>query len=570
MDRLLSFAFAPADSAGERPGNRVEFFRRLFLVFALASLGGVVVAQALSGGGRNLAIMATVATGLASWWVWWHRRGDFPAWSGAVEMPLAVAFALGVTESIELLGVCFVASQYRAMFGGRRAVLLSTAFYAAAFAGGLLLAFGAPTLLRPITLVQLFALFFGPYLASTLAAVLRRHARQVSELRVSENALRESEQRFRSVVDCLREAVLITDTEDRIILANTRVREVLGYDPGEVVGHIASDLLLPPTQRNVFSDRLRRRLSGETELYEAELVRKDGSTIFAEISASPYRGLSGAIIGTLGAISDITDRKRLEDRVRQSMRLEAVGHLAGGVAHDFNNLLTVVKCHTELMLGDLPGGSPARESVIEIERAVDKGASLIQQLLAFSRQQVLQPRRITLAQAVSDAAPILRGMLSPGVELVVVPEEPGDVFVDPLQIEHVLVTLVRNANEAMPAGGRIIVETRTRAFGLDDPRVIANEAAAGRYSVLVVSDNGTGMSKDVLKRIFEPFFTTKEPGEGTGLGLASMYGIVRQSGGFVDVESAPMTGTTFRVYLPCAPWETWQPSHPAAPAFQAT
>jgi PAS domain S-box-containing protein len=375
----------------------------------------------------------------------------------------------------------------------------------------------------------------------------------VTHRKRAEEALRESEQRFRSVAENLREALMITDTDDRIILANSRVRGVLGYEPHEVVGKNATDLLLPPAQRNVFRDRLRRRLSGEAELYEAEMVRKDGTRIYAEVSASPYRDASGRIIGTLGAISDISERKRLEDRLRQAMRMEAVGQLAGGVAHDFNNLLTVIKCHTELMLGDMRKDDPARDGMAEIERAAARAASLTQQLLAFSRKQLLQPRRVVLGEVLKSIAPVLRRIVASSVELdLYTDNSTGEVLADPLQLEYVLATMARNSNDAMPHGGRITIEAHVLELTNAEPSMNTQEMPSGRYAVVSFDDTGVGMEADVMAHVFEPFFTTKAPGEGSGLGLASVYGIVRQSGGFVDVESMPNVGTTFRIYLPLA------------------
>jgi two-component system cell cycle sensor histidine kinase/response regulator CckA len=373
----------------------------------------------------------------------------------------------------------------------------------------------------------------------------------VSERERSERALRESESRFRSVANCLQEAVLITDGDDRIVLANDRVQDVLGYTPASVLGRSATELLLPVAQQNAFRDRLRRRLDGESELYEVELRRADGRLIVAEVSASPYRDASGAIIGTLGAISDITSRKQLEERVRQSSRLEAVGQLAGGVAHDFNNLLTVIKVHTELLRDELSPGDALQHSLQEIEGAADRAADVTGQLLAFSRRQLLQPRRVSLDHVVTESLPVLRKLAGRRIEIVTSTDgsQPG-VFADPLQMENVLVTLVRNACEAMPRGGSITIGTESRDLGARDLAFQSQHLPGGSYTVLTVSDTGTGMDAGVLRRLFEPFFTTKEVGSGSGMGLASMFGIVRQSGGYVDVQSALGAGTTFTIYMP--------------------
>jgi signal transduction histidine kinase len=279
-------------------------------------------------------------------------------------------------------------------------------------------------------------------------------------------------------------------------------------------------------------------------------VRKDGSRIYAEISASPYRDRSGTIIGTIGLISDVSERKHLEDLLRQAQRLEAVGQLAGGVAHDFNNLLTVVKCHTELLAADTRHDSDTRAALLEIDRAADRAAGLTRQLLAFSRRQLLQPKRVSLDEIVAQTAPLLHRVVGANVELVTRRYgESRPVFVDPLQLEHVLVVLIRNANDAMPDGGRVVIETTI----VDLAYAAASQEGsvpAGKYALLTVADSGHGMDSRTRARLFEPFFTTKEPGEGSGLGLASVYGIVKQSGGFIDVRSTPGIGTTFRIYLP--------------------
>jgi signal transduction histidine kinase len=284
------------------------------------------------------------------------------------------------------------------------------------------------------------------------------------------------------------------------------------------------------------------------------MVRKDGTRFHAEVSAGPYRETSGVITGSVAAISDISERKGLEERVRQGMRLESVGQLAGGVAHDFNNLLTVIRLHTELLLAELPGGDPARESVAEIERSAARGATLTQQLLAFGRRQFLQPRRLRLGAIVADAMPTLRRFAGGRASLTWIDiESPDDVFVDPLRIGHLLSTLVTNASDAISDGGSITIETRVVDVLEEQSLHTTNGLPTGRFALLSVSDTGVGIPAEVLPRLFDPFFTTKPFGEGTGLGLASVYGIVRQSDGHISVESAPNLGTTFRIYLPVAP-----------------
>jgi two-component system cell cycle sensor histidine kinase/response regulator CckA len=666
--------------------DRLQTFRRLFLLFALfALLGagitlGVMPATSLV----QRALIAGYTITLAAWWVFGYRRGAFALLALPIEGLLLVGLTHGMRDPLFGAGVYFIGIQFRALYGSRRDAFVLGAVYTTAFVVTVVLSPSGPAVFTPGVLLRAIALGFSTYLMHTLAEVLSRDLERTTALRRSEDryrvlfeqnpfpmwaadpeslrlldanqaaveqygytreeflsmtvgdlrskdeipslerirsdigsdrrlshltrhkkrdgsvidvevtadtvefegkptrialavdvthrkraedALRESEQRFRSVAENLREALMITDTHDRIILANSRVREVLGYEPDEVAGKNATDLLLPPARRNVFRDRLRRRLNGEVELYEAEMVRKDGTRIYTEVSASPYRDASGRIIGTLGAISDITERKRLEDRLRQAMRMEAVGQLAGGVAHDFNNLLTVIKCHTELMRGEMRPNDPAREGVAEIERAATRGATLTQQLLAFSRKQLLQPRRVVLGEVLASIMPVLRRIIASSVELDLHTDaSTGEVLADPLQLEYVLVTMARNSNDAMPHGGRITIEARVLELSDTDPSMNTLEMPSGRYAVVSFDDTGAGMEPAVMERVFEPFFTTKAPGEGSGLGLASVYGIVRQSGGFVDVESTPNVGTTFRIYLPLATAHT--PTVPSSPALQ--
>lgn len=538
----------PDAQSGGSSGDRLGTFRRLFLVLAAVALTGMTLVRIpeLALEPMRLALMGGAATMIVGGWILGHRAGRFPHWLLPLELLLLISFMFGLRDALPWLGAIYMALQFRGMYGTRRDAAIVTTAYIATYLAGSVLVLGLASVVRLASLVQVFALGFGAYVVAALALVLRRDSARA-------DALSESELRFRSVTDCLREALLITDTDDRILLANERVREVLGYEPSEVIGKIAGELLLPESGRDAFIGRLRQRMQGESELYEVELVHKDGHRIFAEVSGRPYRGASGKIIGTLGAISDVTDRKRLEARLGQAMRLEAVGQLAGGVAHDFNNLLTVIKCHTELMSGDLDPADPIRISVDEIGRAANRGAALTQQLLAFSRKQLLRPRIVALSSVVTEALPVLGRLAGDAVQISSASDDTtGRVLADPHQLENVLVTLVRNARDAMPAGGRILIETRAHEHRGDAHRAGTLEMPIGRYAMLSVADTGHGMDTEILKRLFEPFFTTKEQGEGIGLGLASMYGIIRQSGGFVDVESAPGKGTTFRIYLPYA------------------
>jgi nitrogen-specific signal transduction histidine kinase len=251
-----------------------------------------------------------------------------------------------------------------------------------------------------------------------------------------------------------------------------------------------------------------------------------------------------------GSFIDITERKKLEERLRQSQKMESVGRLAGGIAHDFNNLLTVITGYSELMLSQLEERSPLVKEVEEIKRAGERASSLTQQLLAFSRRQVLQPRVIDLNEVVSRVEKMLRRLIGEDVELRTVPGAGlWSVKADPGQIEQVLVNLVVNARDAMPGGGVLTIETGN--VFLDEEYSLGHlPARSGHYVMLAVSDTGVGMDERTKSQVFEPFFTTKESGKGTGLGLSTVYGIVKQSGGYIWVYSEPGKGSTFKVYIP--------------------
>jgi PAS domain S-box-containing protein len=284
-----------------------------------------------------------------------------------------------------------------------------------------------------------------------------------------------------------------------------------------------------------------------------------GESIACEISwkdrrfeshLQPLRDLEGVIHGVIGVALDITERERLTDQLRQSQKMQAVGELAGGVAHDFNNLLMVVKGHSQLLLDRLPDSSPLRPGAQQIERAADRAASLTRQLLAFSRKQVLQPRVLDMNEVVNGMIRMFSRVIGENIDMVFLPAaDLSRVKADPGQIEQVLLNLVVNARDAMPSGGRLTIETSNIEL---DRRYAVTHASVepGHYVMLSVSDTGCGMSEETQSRIFEPFFTTKGPGKGTGLGLATVYGVVKQSGGYIYVYSEVDRGTTFKIYLP--------------------
>ena len=288
-------------------------------------------------------------------------------------------------------------------------------------------------------------------------------------------------------------------------------------------------------------------LAGRTSFCEWRFRRKDGSTFPGEVSA---RLLPDGRM--LGILRDLSERRKLEQQFIQAQKLEGIGRLAGGVAHDFNNLLTVIDGYAQMTLEDLAPEHPARESLQEITKATSRATGLTRQLLAFSRNQVIEPKNILLNELVLNFEKMLRRIIGEDIELnLVLGSEVGAFRADPSQIEQVILNLAVNARDAMPGGGKLSIETGKLI--LDEPFSPASPAMApGPYVTLIVRDSGSGLSQEAKSHLFEPFFTTKEPGKGTGLGLSTVYGIVRQSGGSIWVHSEPGLGTAFRMLFPAS------------------
>jgi PAS domain S-box-containing protein len=373
---------------------------------------------------------------------------------------------------------------------------------------------------------------------------------QEKQRQQAEAALRASEERFRALVENSSDSVVVVDGDGRISYVSGSSPRHLGWQPHEMMGQSIFDFLHPDD----------RELAAATQ---SEALQRPGETVSAEVrfrhADGSWRIMEGFAVNRLNDPSvggiilnarDITERRRLEEQLRQAQKMEAVGQLAGGIAHDFNNLLTAILGYTNLLIDEMPKDDPLRQDLEEIKSAGDRAASLTRQLLAFSRRQMLQPQVVDLNALVQQLEKLLRRLISEDVELVTVlaPGLPA-IKVDPASIEQVLVNLVVNARDAMPHGGRITIETGVA--DLDDRYVDTHPSAApGRYVMLAVSDTGQGMDQGTRSRIFEPFFTTKEQGKGSGLGLATVYGIVQQSDGSICVYSEPGHGTSFKVYLP--------------------
>jgi len=378
----------------------------------------------------------------------------------------------------------------------------------------------------------------------------------ITQRRESERLLQESEARFRTAFMTVADAHYIaTRDEGRLLAVNDRFEGVFGYGREEVLGRTSLELNLyaDPGDRRRMLDELRAQ--GRVRDLEIMARRKNGETIPVLMSVSELGMGDQALI--LGVIRDVSEQRRtgealrsLEEQFRRAQRLEAVGRLAGGVAHDFNNILTAITGYTELLLSDFGTDDPRRGDLQEIQAAAQRAASLTRQLLAFSRKQVLQARVLDLNEVVQAIEKMLRRLIGEDVSLEFRPAAGlGPVRADPGQLEQVILNLAVNARDAMPAGGRLTIETSNVELDASDTGGHAG-VTPGPYVTLAVSDTGTGMSAETLSHIFEPFFTTKEQGKGTGLGLATVHGIVAQSGGHITVHSEPDRGATFKVYLP--------------------
>ena len=365
-----------------------------------------------------------------------------------------------------------------------------------------------------------------------------------------EEALRASEARHRSLVERAVYGMYRSSVDGKFLDVNPALVKMLGYaSPEELMTvDMAREVYVDPQQRAAVIQAYKK--SGTLDPCELRWKRKDGRQITVRLSGSPFNNDRGETLGFEMIAEDITERRNLEEQLRQSQKMEAVGRLAGGIAHDFNNLLTVIKGYSELILDEFTHTDPRRGEIDEISKAADRAASLTRQLLAFSRQQVLEPKILNLNSVVHNMDKLLHRLIGEDIDLFTVLEPGlGRVKADPGQVEQVIMNLAVNARDAMPQGGKLTIETAN--VELDENYARDHMSVKpGSYVMIAVTDTGVGMTEKVKVRIFEPFFTTKEVGKGTGLGLSTVYGIVKQSGGYVWVYSEIGKGSSLKVYLP--------------------
>jgi two-component system cell cycle sensor histidine kinase/response regulator CckA len=391
----------------------------------------------------------------------------------------------------------------------------------------------------------------GPYRDVTGKVVgLLGIARDITDRKRAEEEIRKSQQRLRIHVEHTPLAVIEWDPQFRVAAWNAAAERIFGFSRDEAMGQHASFMVPPAFHQHV--DQVWQGLleqKGGTRSTN-DNTTKDGRIISCEWYNTPLVDESGSVLGVASLVQDVTERVALEEKLRQSQKMEAIGRLAGGVAHDFNNILTVIMGYSQILTEGLPGAGRLTEATAQIRSTAERAAGITRQLLAFSRKQVLSPRVIDLNDIMMNLDTMLRRLIGEDFEILTVPgRDLGTVKADPGQIEQVIMNLALNARDAMPHGGKLTLETEN--MELDD--AYASERPPlqpGSYVMLAVSDTGTGMSLETQAHIFEPFFTTKEVGKGTGLGLATVYGIVKQSGGYIWVYSEPDRGTTFKIYLP--------------------
>ena len=381
-------------------------------------------------------------------------------------------------------------------------------------------------------------------------------ARDITDRKFTEDALKQSEKKFRLFLEQTLEGLWVVDADEKTIEVNQSLCSMLGYSESEIIGKKPFDFV---AQENLADLTSQAAIVSTTthRSYETVLQTKNGNPFPALFNATTIKDDDGAVLGSFALVTDLSEHQKakqateqLEEHLRQSQKLEAIGRLAGGVAHDFNNLLTVISNNSDMILTTLSSLDPIREEIEEICKAADRASKLTGQLLTFSRKQIIELRNVDINHSIDDSSKMIQRLIGEDIDLVFKPETNlGVIKADPGQLDQVLVNLSINARDAMPNGGKLTIETKN----IDLDELCCNnkpDLKPGKYVMIAVSDSGCGMTKEVQKQIFEPFFTTKKVNKGTGLGLSTVYGIVKKHNGSIDVYSEIDTGTTFKIYLP--------------------
>lgn len=497
-----------------------------------------------------IAVGAAVLLGL--WWLYGYHRGGFPAFGWLVDVVLMVLVTVRSPMPMHAIGVFFAGVQFRALFVSRRELPVLAVSYAAARLASI--GFGPldPALL-PFSGISLFQITGLTLIAVALylfADATRRHAE-------IERALQRSDERHQLLARSMRDVVYDWNVPAGTIEWTESMQNVFGFAPETVCNKIDWWVsLVHPDDYEALGRAVNAAFNDPTvdvDTLRYRVRRADDS--YAHVSGTMIiqRDASGAPNRVIGSIRDVTTEQQLEEQLRQSQKMEAVGKLAGGVAHDFNNLLTVIGGHVFMLEQHVPSTEATDKHLAGITRAADRAALLTKQLLAFSRKQLLTPSVVDLNAVVDDVIQMMRPVIGEHLQIVTrLDPLLSPAFADAGQLEQVLVNLALNARDAMPGGGTLTVETGNTTLDLRADDAAAGPLPAGDYVRLSMRDTGTGMDAETLARAFEPFFTTKAKGQGSGLGLATVYGIVKQSFGDIQATSTPGAGSTFTILLPVA------------------
>ena len=559
---------------GRRPAfSSLRDFAALLFLSAIAANGA---GAAL---GASVFVIGAHSQFWYSWWLWWVSNGIgmlvvtpcLVSWFHLMRNWPAEYRAVRLTEALILAGGLVAAGV--SVFGYNSPYSLVLPYVGFPLLIWAALRFGVPGASTATLVLASIAVWYtsrnvGPFTVAAgttgeqlvqvqsfiLAAVLCSliPAIVITERRDAERKLRTSEARLAMAQHIAGLGTFEFDLVHHRVFWSEQTFRIMGRDPalGEPspAEHLAS---MHPEDREMMQAELAGLSHGRVSEVDYRFFNEDGSLRYVHVVARPVANEKGQFLKASGTAMDITDRRRIEEDLRQAQKMEAVGRLAGGVAHDFNNLLGVIIGYADLALGELPPDSPTRAKIEPIGKAASRAASLTAQLLAFSRKQVLKPEVLSLNVVVSDLGKMLRRVIGEEIELVTeLASTMPPVKADPNQLDQVILNLAVNAKDAMPQGGRLVIRTSTLNVDHDADDSHLAQLSPGAYAVLTVSDTGRGMDEFTRAHIFEPFFTTKDKGKGTGLGLATVYGIVSQSNGHVWVESEPNAGAAFHICLP--------------------